>query len=447
MSSENTESNDSDLIPLLDHLKQEIPIEDIRDYSSPQRLGSIDFVKGFAIIFIILCHASSVWFDKDWLFIYGEVYAVLDILGPSLFIFLSALSVIFSIQRKKGKLPDEVIRNRIFSRGITIMAIGILYNVIAFETLGGGRYPFPANLWGWNILMFIGFSQIFSFYAIKISRSTRIIVGFAIITYSESIRQAAFLAKDTNIISWIAHYLITSPVPQVTLFPWIAVILISTIFGELLYEAMMEGPGPAYQKLYRTFSRWGILLILFGIFFPFPNPGWALQSHDFVSFPGMTISEYPQFMLFDIINKQNYVIFPGMPLFLIRGTASSMWYNLGWALLIIAISFKVIDINGKYNHFISMVQYYGKTSLSLFLIHYIFLPFYLGAFNIIFFPFIVITFLGFMGFFMYYWMESGGVGSPEWIMIQIGRIGQKTGEKTKAGIKKLEAGIKKKVKN
>ena len=51
-------------------------------------------------------------------------------------------------------------------------------------------------------------------------------------------------------------------------------------------------------------------------------------------------------------------------------------------------------------------------------------------------------------------MESGGVGSPEWIMVQIGRVGQKTGEtvkkdvkiayeKTKEGFKKLEESIKK----
>ena len=52
-----------------------------------------------------------------------------------------------------------------------------------------------------------------------------------------------------------------------------------------------------------------------------------------------------------------------------------------------------------------------------------------------------------MGFFMYSWMEVGnGVGSPEWIMIQIGRVGQKTGEKTKEGLKKTGEAIKKEAK-
>ena len=45
MSSEEEKETDTDLIS---YLKQDIPIEDIRDYASPQRINSIDFVKGFA---------------------------------------------------------------------------------------------------------------------------------------------------------------------------------------------------------------------------------------------------------------------------------------------------------------------------------------------------------------------------------------------------------------
>jgi hypothetical protein len=36
-----------------------------------------------------------------------------------------------------------------------------------------------------------------------------------------------------------------------------------------------------------------------------------------------------------------------------------------------------------------------------------------------------------------------GVGSPEWLMIQIGRIGQKSGEAVKKTTKKMYAKIKK----
>ena len=103
MSSKTKILKEAETPPLFDYLKQEIPIEDMRDYSSPKHIKSIDFVKGFAIIMIMMAHTAAAWLDKDWLFVYAMLFAVMDILGPSLFIFLSALSVIFSIKKKKER--------------------------------------------------------------------------------------------------------------------------------------------------------------------------------------------------------------------------------------------------------------------------------------------------------------------------------------------------------
>lgn len=435
--SQDSERPYTDSPSLLAYLREEIPIEDIRDAHSAERIQSIDFVKGIAMIFIILCHVSAAWLDLDWVYIYGMVYAVLDILGPSLFVFLSALSVIFSIKRKQGKIPEKVLKARIYTRGIVIMAIGFLYNFIGFSTLIESDYSFPFTLWGWNILMFIGFSQIVSYHAIKIDKTWRGFVGVFIIFVSPGIRDMIYLAKDTNLGAWIAHFIITSPAPQVTLLPWLAVCFISTIFGEMLYEAMVEGPGLAYERLVRLFTIWGILFIIVGVFMPLPQPRWewglALQT-----FETLPVSEYPQLDLWRVMNQQIWYQFPGMPLFLIRGTSSAMIYQLGAALLLIAVSFNQIDIKRKAGRFIGMVIYYGKVSLSLFLLHYAFVPLFFTAYNIAFFPFVIITYIGFYGFIMYLWFEYfDGKGSPEWIMIQLGRVGQKTGEKIKEEGKKI----------
>jgi hypothetical protein len=40
-----------------------------------------------------------------------------------------------------------------------------------------------------------------------------------------------------------------------------------------------------------------------------------------------------------------------------------------------------------------------------------------------------VAYCGFLGLMMYIWMEYfNGVGSPEWIMVQLGKVGQKTEE-------------------
>ncbi|MFX1314116.1 MAG: heparan-alpha-glucosaminide N-acetyltransferase domain-containing protein, partial [Promethearchaeota archaeon] len=142
---------------------EEISTAEFKNNLTSKRIASIDFVKGFAIVWIILAHVGLSWFDKDWFYIYGLVFAFMDVLGPSLFVFLSALSVIFSVKRKKKDISEKAIRNGILTRGFVIIIVGVLFNPVSLYT-SGESVPFPANLWGWNILMFIGFSQILSYY-------------------------------------------------------------------------------------------------------------------------------------------------------------------------------------------------------------------------------------------------------------------------------------------
>ena len=441
MSSEKEKEIDLDSIPLLDYLKQAIPVEELRDFSSVRRIGSIDFVKGVAIVFIIIAHTGGAWLDSSWIFVYGIGFTLLDILGPSLFVFLSALSVVFSIRRKKGTLPEKVIRNRIFSRGIMIIVIAIIFNIVSIEfTIEG--YSFPATLWGWNILMFIGASQIFSYYALKLSKISRAVIGMFIIFTSDTIRLWLYQGKEAgDVIITILHYIIVSPSPMTPLLPWLSICFLSSIFGEYLYEAMVGGTKKDYKKLFRTFLYWGIFLVLTGIF---------LGSNAYV--PGgftnneLPLNEYPHILLLQIMQEQSIFskfTYPAMWEFLIRGRAPNMIYNLGAALLLIAISFYFIDIKRKMNSFISMMNYYGKVSLSLFLLHFIFITLFLSSLNMVAFVFVCFGYVAFWGFTLYVWNEFyGGAGSPEWLMVQIGRIGQKTGKTVKKEIRIIEEEIK-----
>jgi hypothetical protein len=419
---------------------QEIPLEDIRDYASPRRIQSIDFLKGFAIIFVILAHTAQFWLDSSSLWLYGFLYALLDILGPSLFVFLSALSVIFSIKRKEGIVHPKIIRNRIFTRGIIMIVIGMLTNLVGIEN---ERVVFV--VFGWNIITFIGFTQIFSFYILKLKVKWRILIGLVIIIFSPSLRAFLYEGKEAgNFILALLHYIVTSQTPHLTLLPWISICFISTIFGEYIFDAMNKGTNDAYIGLFRIFLVWGIIFIIIGIFAPLPSFGFAPQTVD--TMVG-GLDEYPHLDLLLKAQNQAYFDLPGMPLFLIRGTSANMFYNQGAALTIIAAFFFLIDIKKKDNDFTRMLVYYGKVSLSLFLIHFLFIPLFSSQLNIPLFLSISLSYIGFLGIFMYIWMEyAKGVGSPEWLMVQMGRIGQKSGEAVKKTTKKMYAKIKKREK-
>ena len=418
--------------PLFDYLRQAIPMDELLDYASPKRIRSIDFVKGFAIIMIMMAHISEAWLDRDWVFVYAILFCGLDILGPSLFVFLSALSVIFSIKNKEGILPKKVIRNRVFSRGCTIMFIGVIMNLLGLNQ-AVYRPPFPLVLWGWNILMFLGFSQIASYYALKLKKIYRAIIGVLIILVTPGLREFLFIYKDGNMLIWILHFFITSPAPQLTLFPWLSICFISTIFGEYLYASMIKGTKQDYTVLFRIFLIWGIILVAIGV-----SIGLQLRNFD-----NMEVTEYVHLNLLAIMNQQDYYHFKGIPEFLIRGTAGNMFYNLGAGLLIIAISFYFIDLKNGDNKFIRMLIYYGKISLSLFLIHLMFAALFVRQLNIIVCLIALFAFCGFMGFFMYVWNKyAKGIGSPEWIMVQFSRVGAKTGQQFKRELRKTELMIK-----
>ncbi|GAF76883.1 unnamed protein product, partial [marine sediment metagenome] len=292
------------------HNSEEVPTK--------KRIASIDFVKGLALAVIIWAHAALSWFDNDWRYIYGWLFSFMDFIGPSLFVFLSALSVVFSIKRKKIASSDKVIRNRIFTRGLVIIFIGVIFNPISLY-VEGNTVSFPANLWGWNILMFIGFSQIFSYYALKFSKITRAILGFIVIFFSPLIREIIFQFKDLIGVN-ILHFIITSPLPQVPFLPWIAVCFISTIFGEYLSETMMKGTKEAYIRLFRIFAFYGVALVLTGLFIWIPRlgldqwePGWLIVNP--TTSPGGTVvsTEYLHINLIELTSNNvfNYQ-FPGM---------------------------------------------------------------------------------------------------------------------------------------
>jgi uncharacterized membrane protein len=398
-----------------------------------KRIASIDFVKGLALVWIILAHAAVSWFDSDWVYIYGLVFAFMDVLGPSLFVFLSALSVVFSLKRKRETISKKAIRNGIFIRGGVIIVIGMLFNPMSLLT-SNVSVPFPFNLWGWNILVFIGFSQIFSYYAIKLNKIARAVIGVLIIYFSPWIRELLYVYQDANIAINILHFIITSPLPQAPILPFLAICFMSTIFGEFLHEGMMKGSKEAYYKLFRIFFIYGIVFVVVGIFIIVPRgvtfniweTGLARVIPGTDSSPGvLVLSEYLHIDLLRIANMQDYYNFDAMPIFMVRCTGQNMFYNLGVAFVLIAVCFYFIDIKKKTNDVVKLLLFYGKTSLSLFLIQYLFLPLYSGQFSIMLYPIIWVGYCGFLGLLMWIWLKFfGGVGSPEWIVRKIGSGGK-----------------------
>ena len=102
-----------------------------------------------------------------------------------------------------------------------------------------------------------------------------------------------------------------------------------------------------HNKLFRVFFIAGLIFIILGIII-----GFRLQTTTSIN-----IDLYETIDWLTSANSQHFIEYkiPGMPDFLIRSRISNMFYLLGWALFIIAVSIYYIDIKGKRNNFITML--------------------------------------------------------------------------------------------
>ncbi len=375
----------------------------------PLRIRSIDFLMGLAICIIILINTAGVWIDSESRYVYGLLHLMLDGLGTSLFVFISSLTVIFWWKKKMGITPDKIIRNQILMRGFILISLGMVYNLI-FLTMTDTIIVFPLRFWGWNIFMFTGFAQIISYYTVKLSRGSRWIAGFFIFYATTPIREGLYSGKVYSPIMGVIHFILVSPVPEVPFFPYIALCFFSTIFGERILDSMLLESVDAYIDTLRTLIVFGFIFLGISIFY-----GYRL-----VTTQSLDSREYPFVYLLPIIQNQPYFNISGIPGYLIRGTAPNLFFCLGISLILLGISFYFLDIICIQNLIVKTFIFYGRVSLSLFLLHFIGLIFLIRQLNIFFFFTIYFSYISFLGILMYIWQKyAKGKLSIEWIIAHL----------------------------
>src|SRR2546427_11122106 len=101
----------------------------------PPRLACLDVCRGFALIVMVLNHTGRWWIAREvgW-WRYWIVYGTVTVAAP-IFLFLVGFVLPLSLHRHAG---DIVTPSRIWNywrRGATIVAAGLLLNVIVFGSI------------------------------------------------------------------------------------------------------------------------------------------------------------------------------------------------------------------------------------------------------------------------------------------------------------------------
>ena len=224
---------------------------------------------------ILFSNSINYWlvFGDELKDIYGFIIAFLEVIGPSLYIFVGSLSISFTLNKKMGTYPEKKYRNKILKQALFLILLGILYNIILNPNL-----LFPLNLWGWNILVFLGFSQIICYLAYKLVRWARLVIGLSIIFLTPGFRELLYLGKDTNLIIEVIHFIIVSPFPNYSLLPFASISFFSAVFGEFIFESISLNSNRASLHLSQSILKYGLVLLICGLLLPFIDIGLVVTA-------------------------------------------------------------------------------------------------------------------------------------------------------------------------
>lgn len=206
-----------------------------------KRFWEIDFLRGVAIVLMILFH--TVWalnkFDLIYLNQKTLFWQILQYFTASTFILLVGISLTLSFSRVKNKNLSFLLK-KYFKRGLQIFALGLIVTLASYLFMPEGTIYF-------GILHFIGLSIILAFPFLRFKDlnlalgTLFLLVGLAIKNISISTPWLIWLGLKFRGFYTIDYF---------PLFPWFGLVLIGIFLGNSFYTnhtrnfKMIEKPNP-----------------------------------------------------------------------------------------------------------------------------------------------------------------------------------------------------------
>ena len=341
---------------------------------------------------------------------FGLFITILDVIGPSIYIFVGSLSISFTLKKKIGTFPEKTNRNKILKQAIFLIFLGCLYNIIITFYFG-----FSVNFWGWNILVFLGFSQILCYLAYRLVRWARFVIGLSIIFLTSGFRELLFIAKDVNLIMKVIHFIIVSPFPKYCLLPFASISFFSAVFGEFMFESIDLNSNKASLHLTHSIMKYGLVLLMCGLLLPLIDFGLVVDAYNYDP------SRYPFQEAIPILIAHDVSYIPGLPLFLLRGTPSNLFLLMGLALITISCFFYYSDVNHYNNKLFRVLNLCGTHSITIFFVQFLFvLILFQNVELILYVPFIVLYFTILIGLFFLWKKNKKSILTIDWMMEKIG---------------------------
>ena len=296
------------------------------------RIQALDIFRGLCIFYMTFGHLVNWWIIKADYGLYEIIWNFGAFVGGGGFLLVSGMSAALSYKIRKEKSQtfqnsnEKMIRNEYILRALVIFMISAIWNLV------GTMYSNIPGVWTWFVLQTISVSLLLAWPFLKTSKQFRLYVCFAIWISNEFlIIWLTPFRGEANFLGYLYYFLYNVPEQNVILgyFPFL---LAGTVIGEIFYDSSLkegteEQRDYLKKKLIRPSTIGGILLVIFGFIFEFPN-------------------------------------------FRYKETFSSHMFNFGLELLLISFLVIIKDFGKlKFKKNYSVIKYYSYYSFTIFFAH------------------------------------------------------------------------------
>lgn len=316
-----------------------------------KRISSIDWMRGFVMIIMVLDHVSMAYNsghlakDSAANYIVGTALPTAEFITrwishicAPVFVFLAGTALAISVERKVSKgFDSKVIDKDILLRGAFIAILDP-----TLISIFGGRFTF-------QVLYAIGIAMMCMAFFRRLSTSTLLIIAFAWILGGEWVTSQFWnfdVASQSAISAlFVAKYYTTDLSISYAFVPWLSVMIIGWVFGRYILDYGQGKTTISPAKL--LFICGTFALIAFVVVRYFNGYGnMHLYRDDFSWQQWLHVSKYP----------------PSM---------SYIFLELGLMAIILALMIQLEKIIGTRPNGVLLV--FGQTSMMFYLVHRLFL--------------------------------------------------------------------------
>jgi len=255
-----------------------------------KRIVSIDVLRGFSLVIMILCHVMIAYGDAEA--VESLPYFVLDHFvgdfAATWFLLLVGMSQVLSANRKMGMTEFRLMK-RAFLRGVYVFTAGLLMAALAFG---------PKEIWDWDILTLIGSATVVLYFCRFLPSWLILMISAALMLMAPWLRGGVdftagwggelvpspfmsdylpgILFEPISIYkgAWrldeiVKGYFLSGTFP---IFPWLAYPLIGFVIGRRIVAKKIMHDLPFFHLIGLLLSFLGVTLAYASLFRPGSSP-------------------------------------------------------------------------------------------------------------------------------------------------------------------------------